>query len=112
MYHKYEPDTVLTHALLLFVAPWVLGSTIARPFSATFLSVAYTFTVYWTEIIVLTVAYRLSPLHPLAKYPGPALAKASKLWMARASATKKAYQVVEGLHRQYGEVVRIGMLLG
>ena len=63
---------------------------------------------HWAAILTLIFMYRISALHPLATYPGPFLAKLSKLWMAYMSSRGKAHEVVRRLHIQYGEVVRIG----
>ncbi|EJF60792.1 cytochrome P450 [Dichomitus squalens LYAD-421 SS1] len=54
------------------------------------------------------VAYRLSPLHPLARYPGPLLCKVSALWLAYKSTSGTQHRYVKSLHDRYGDVVRIG----
>ncbi|KAI9445850.1 high nitrogen upregulated cytochrome P450 monooxygenase 2 [Lactarius psammicola] len=51
--------------------------------------------------------YRLSPFHPLAKYPGPALAKTSKLWAAHLCAAGDMHRYFKSLHERHGDVVRI-----
>jgi cytochrome P450 family 628 len=51
--------------------------------------------------------------HPLNKYPGPFLAKLSKLWAFSQTAKTglKWYQVDEALHKKYGDYVRTGRSL-
>ena len=43
-------------------------------------AVLLAFVTYGSALTSFTLVYRLSPFHPLAKYPGPAIAKTSKLW--------------------------------
>jgi hypothetical protein len=52
--------------------------------------------------------YRLSPFHPLAKYPGPVIAKTSKLWAAYVCARGDLHRYYKNLHNRYGDVVRVG----
>ena len=52
--------------------------------------------------------YRLSPFHPLAKYPGPAIAKTSKLWAAYVCARGDLHRYYKSSHDRYGDVVRVG----
>ena len=40
-----------------------------------------TFGAYFSTLIGSIAAYRISPFHPLAEYPGPLIARLSKLWM-------------------------------
>ena len=40
-----------------------------------------TFLVYFVTLIGSIAAYRVSAFHPLSEYPGPIIAKLSKLWM-------------------------------
>lgn len=66
------------------------------------------FPLYWGLTLVYIVVYRLSPFHPLAKYPGPLRCKISKGWMAYVAARGDMHRYVNGLHVQYGDAVRIG----
>ena len=52
--------------------------------------------------------YRLSPLHPLAKYPGPTRCKLTKIWTAWISFGGKTHIYYKTLHDKYGPIVRIG----
>ena len=56
--------------------------------------------------------YRLLPFHPLAKYPGPAIAKTSKLWAAYLSGKGDLHRYYKSLHDRYGDVVRVGSCQG
>jgi succinate dehydrogenase hydrophobic anchor subunit len=59
--------------------------------------------------VVGIVFYRLV-LHPLAKYPGPHLAAATKWWRTYKDCIE-AWSFVHGiekLHEIYGDVVRVG----
>jgi hypothetical protein len=40
-----------------------------------------TFLVYFVTLIGSIATYRVSAFHPLSEYPGPVIAKLSKLWM-------------------------------
>lgn len=73
-----------------------------------------------------TIAYRLSPFHPLASYPGPILPKVSKWWVAywigkgerhlvlqrfillRIHSCFSAHSKLYRLHEKYGPWIRIG----
>ncbi|KAN0137405.1 hypothetical protein V8E53_004850 [Lactarius tabidus] len=46
----------------------------------TFLSILLAFATYGNAF---TPVYRLSPIHPLARYPRPTISKTSKLWGPR-----------------------------
>ena len=63
---------------------------------------------YGGAVISFTLIYRLSPFHPLAKYPGPAIAKTSKLWAAYLCAKGDLTRHCKCLHDRYGDVVRLG----
>lgn len=58
--------------------------------------------------LVSIVIYRLSPWHPLAKYPGPWAAKVSKIYWWRESRLGRTSFTQAALHKQYGEFVRFG----
>ncbi|KAI0341082.1 cytochrome P450 [Trametopsis cervina] len=74
---------------------------------------ALTFTVkvvesYLFSLTTATVAYRLSPWHPLAAYPGPILWRVSSLALAIVSSSGRRHLVLHELHKKYGKFVRIG----
>ncbi|KAF8173014.1 cytochrome P450, partial [Mycena galopus ATCC 62051] len=58
--------------------------------------------------LAVIVAYRLSPFHPLAKFPGPLLPKATSLWFAYLVYTGKRHVKLAQLHDKYGVFVRTG----
>ena len=63
------------------------------------------FYLFLTSSIVL---YRISPIHPLHRYPGPLRAKITKWWYIWKVRGGKQHIYVEALHRKYGDIVRIG----
>ncbi|KAM5344562.1 hypothetical protein ACJ41O_013097 [Fusarium nematophilum] len=52
----------------------------------------------------IVVAYLTSPLR---KYPGPLLAKFTRLWYLYQASTGDSHLVLDNLHRKYGPIVRI-----
>ncbi|KAF9261536.1 cytochrome P450 [Marasmius fiardii PR-910] len=101
--------------ILLFFVPIFLAvvpvpSGILEPRYGDFLGirVVISFIGYYTTILSCVVLYRLSPWHPLAKYPGPLICKITKLKGAIVGHGGKQYLYYRDLHRKYGDVVRIG----
>jgi len=64
--------------------------------------------VHLGTLCLSVIAYRVSPLHPLAEYPGPLICKISKLWAAYITSTGKQHIYYKQLHDQYGPYVRTG----
>ena len=56
---------------------------------------------------MLKIIYNISPLHPLAKYPGPLLWRASRLPASWHHAKGTLYQQVSAFHAQYGPTIRL-----
>lgn len=54
------------------------------------------------------IAYCLSPWHPLARYPGPIIARISMIWTASTIVNGKAHTYRKELHDKYGPCVRTG----
>lgn len=69
-----------------------------------------TFGIYWATLATSIVLYRLSPWHPLAKYPGPLVCKITKFWFAFLSLKGKQHTYYAELHAKYGDIVRVGTL--
>jgi hypothetical protein len=107
--HQHEPRSLRGFATLLFLLP-VAISLASRPesllgFVATF---SRALPVYWASLAVSVGAYRLSPFHPLARHPGPLLARVSRLWALRVVLSGKQHLVSHQLFERYGDVVRTG----
>ena len=69
---------------------------------------ALAFVTFITTFFVSVSLYRLSPLHPLAKYPGPTRCKLTKIWTAWIGFGGKTHIYYKELHDKYGPIVRIG----
>ncbi|KAK0505289.1 cytochrome P450 [Armillaria luteobubalina] len=59
-------------------------------------------------MIVLAVAYRLSPFHPLWRFPGPFLNKITSFKAMHMVSTGHRYLIIKDLHKKYGKFVRTG----
>lgn len=108
VFKRYEPTNPLSHLGLLVVVPAILtilflpnASTFTRAFGCVYL-------LYYSTVLVSVIVYRLSPWHPLARYPGPIPCRISKFWMVWTSRDGKQHIYYSRLHQTYGDVVRIG----
>ena len=63
---------------------------------------------YFSTLASVTVAYRLSPWHPLAEYPGPLLWRVTSMFLTFVSLKGKRHFVLDKLHKKYGPFLRIG----
>ena len=108
IFRQFEPRSKLPRVALLLVIPALLSQPISYTGLSLYVALPLAFTTYIGALIFFTLAYRLSPLHPLAKYPGPAIAKTSKWWAAYISAKGDSHRYYKQLHDRYGDVVRIG----
>ncbi|KAJ7767962.1 cytochrome P450 [Mycena maculata] len=64
--------------------------------------------IYLTSLVLCTVAYRFSPFHPLAAYPGPILWRSSSMILAIVSSSGYRHLILNDLHKKHGTFVRIG----
>ncbi|KAH7913197.1 cytochrome P450 [Hygrophoropsis aurantiaca] len=108
IFNRYEPRSPLSHMALLVVAPGTLTPLLLPNSSSTTRALLSTYLLYYSTLLTSLFLYRLSPFHPLARYPGPLLCKVSKFWMAWVSSDGKQHQYYCKLHKKYGDVVRIG----
>ncbi|KAL6854541.1 cytochrome P450 [Trichoderma novae-zelandiae] len=64
--------------------------------------------VYNCSVVVSILVYRAF-FHPLRKFPGPFLARFSRLYaMSKMVQSRKGYEDVQKLHLEYGDIVRVG----
>ncbi|KAJ6460905.1 high nitrogen upregulated cytochrome P450 monooxygenase 2 [Mycena sanguinolenta] len=68
----------------------------------------YTYVVFLGSLTLSIIVYRLSHFHPLAQYPGPAIAKVTKLWSFWKTTQGYKYLWHKELHDKYGPFVRTG----
>ncbi|KAJ6577437.1 cytochrome P450 [Mycena capillaripes] len=108
IFNRLEPRALLHFACLLCVPPVLLTTLVLPHTSGIYSAATLTFGVYLSSLMSSLVFYRLSPLHPLAKYPGPLLCKVSKLWFTGIAMSGKQHLYYCELHQRYGDVVRIG----
>ena len=71
----------------------------------------FSFSLFYAALALSIVLYRISPFHPLAKYPGPLSLKISKLVAAYRAIGGKQYAQFKRLHDEYGPIVRVGELM-
>lgn len=76
---------------------------------ATWLTTITLLSAHLSSLAAVTIAYRLSPWHPLAQYPGPALWRVSSLYLSCISLTGRRHHILDRLHEQYGPFLRIGL---
>ena len=63
---------------------------------------------YMTGLFTSTTIYRLSPWHRLYRFPGPRLARVSKLWHVWQCRDSRNHELMQQLRAEYGDFVRIG----
>ena len=68
--------------------------------------------LYWAALTISITAYRLSPHHPLARYPGPLIARITRLWTLYKVLGGEQHAYFHHLHETYGDIVRTGMFFG
>jgi hypothetical protein len=108
-FRHFEPSSTLSRMTPLVVIPALLSGPISYTVRSPYAALAIAFAANWSSLVYFTLAYRLSSFHPLAKFPGPLLAKTSKWWAAYISATAgDQHRCLKRLHDRYGDVVRIG----
>ena len=108
IFRHFEPRSKLPLVALLLVIPALLSQPISYTGRSLYAAVPLAFTTYIGSVVFFTLAYRLSPFHSLAKYPGPVIAKTSKWWAAYIGTIGDSHRYYKHLHDRYGDVVRIG----
>jgi len=108
IFRHFEPSSTPSRTTLLIVIPALLSGPISSTVRSPYASLPIAFAAYWSSLVYFTLAYRLSSFHPLAKYPGPLLAKTSKWWAAYLGYTGDQHRYLKRLHDRYGDVVRTG----
>ncbi|KZT01750.1 uncharacterized protein LAESUDRAFT_763488 [Laetiporus sulphureus 93-53] len=79
MFKRYEPNDLLSLIVLLGLLP-AMPAVLRPALQSTTHSVLFSYAVHLSTLLAFLVAYRLSPWHPLAKYPGPLASSQSSGW--------------------------------
>ncbi|KAF9269320.1 high nitrogen upregulated cytochrome P450 monooxygenase 2 [Marasmius fiardii PR-910] len=108
LFHHLEKTHLRLLIVLALVIPLAPAQLLYHVHPTALLAEFISYSVCYTTLFSSIVLYRLSPLHPLSKYPGPVLAKCTKFWGMYQTHTGKAHVKSLELHRRYGPVVRIG----
>ncbi|KAL5511173.1 hypothetical protein ACEPAH_4388 [Sanghuangporus vaninii] len=109
-YNKYEvePVNLLATLLLLIGIPSLPCYYLLGQFDSGFLAGLLSYSVFYVTLASSVILYRISPIHPLAKYPGPWYLKTSKLFAMFHASNGKQYVFFKELHDKYGSFVRVG----
>ena len=119
---------VLAHLLIFISGEWHLGATkILKTCCISYLAIAIAEMrlrqLWWDEGLALSllicgvfavclfismITYR-HLFHPLRHFPGPKLARTSKLWHVAQCLDSKNHLLMERLYETYGSFVRTGM---
>ncbi|KAJ7217075.1 cytochrome P450 [Mycena pura] len=105
-FHRFEPKSANRPLLALAIQPLLLLVAFSVPRS--FVTLLTTSTVFIATLCASIALYRVSPWHPLAHIPGPAIHKITKLrgvWVALGG---NQHRVIKALHDRYGPFVRTG----
>ncbi|KAF8904734.1 cytochrome P450 [Gymnopilus junonius] len=105
---KREPKSLLNLSISLLVIvslpSYGLVPYVGSPTKAYLLGSA----IFLTTLLTSISLYRLSPFHPLSRYPGPWQCRLTKLWGTYIAWNGKPQVYYKKLHDQYGAIVRIG----
>jgi hypothetical protein len=99
-FHKYEPASERIPVIPLALDPPSLVALVGGLLS--FVRLLWTYFVFLTTLAVSIDLYRLSPFHPLAEYPGPAIAKVTRSWDLYKALYGYNYLYPKELHDKYG----------
>ncbi|TFK79961.1 high nitrogen upregulated cytochrome P450 monooxygenase 2 [Polyporus arcularius HHB13444] len=109
VFRQHETYRISIHFTLLLTPPLLVAVTVSSTSQSTLeKALLDSYAAYLSALVLSVVAYRLSPSHPLACYPGPISLRLSKLWMAFISRSGYQHLYYKDLHERYGNVVRIG----
>ncbi|PSR70860.1 hypothetical protein PHLCEN_2v13301 [Hermanssonia centrifuga] len=108
IFRRREPVNAIVLVALLVLLPAIFSLLLAPHYSVA-KAIALSFITYFSTLFTSILAYRVSPFHPLAQYPGPLICKVSAFWMAWVAKTGKRHVYMQRLHDQYGDVVRTGI---
>lgn len=107
-WHMRGPYVLMVHFLLVLGGYYWLQQKHVVPAPAQ--TVAMIAGSYLTGLFTSMTIYRLF-FHRLRKFPGPVMARVSKLWHVWECLGSRNYALLDRMYEKYGSVVRIGEFL-
>ncbi|KZT08063.1 cytochrome P450 [Laetiporus sulphureus 93-53] len=107
-FKRYEPTNLIALSVLLLLIPALPAILASGATGHLIIRLFLSYLAYYSALLSSIAVYRLSPLHPLYKYPGPIPCKLSKLWLVYIAYKGKQHEYFRRLHDQYGPIVRLG----
>lgn len=106
-HHLRAPKLLALYMVLAFIV--FLGQIVNNDFDLRYASLASIAVIatYVASLFNSIAIYRLF-FHRTKKFPGPTLAKVSKLWHASKVLNSDQHLLLDRLHKQYGDFVRTG----
>lgn len=105
-YHTKIPKIVSIYSVLALLVSWNERNTDPASGSRKAASIICS---HFLALFGSITVYRIF-LHPLRSFPGPPLAKVSKLWHVKNVYARQNHLFLEKMRRTYGNFVRIGKM--
>lgn len=107
MFNRLEPRGAV-QILVLAIAPPIMLIIGLRSTQTTVLHMIRSYVLFYAVLISSILAYRISPFHPLASYPGPFVCRLTRLWATYTTYRGFQHHYYKSLHEKYGTHVRTG----
>ncbi|KAI0695303.1 cytochrome P450 [Cytidiella melzeri] len=107
-FKRWEPSNIQLIASLLLIPPLPLTLLVLPHVPALSSALVASYHMFFAMLAASIIAYRLSPFHPLARYPGPLMCKVSKWWIVWETRGGVQHLWYQRLHQIYGDAVRVG----
>ena len=107
VFNRFEPSELPAVAALLVGLPTALSSLFTRHYGIVG-GIALAFAVFHATLTTSVIIYRISPFHPLARYPGPPLARLTRWYWALIAIRGHQHTEIQRMHDIYGDAVRYG----
>ncbi|KAI0828849.1 high nitrogen upregulated cytochrome P450 monooxygenase 2 [Trametes gibbosa] len=106
IFKRFEPQHVTSHAAMILGVPVIL-SVLLLPHFPVIKALSVSCLTYWSTLACSVGLYRLSPWHPLSRFPGPVALRMTKLSLTLISRGGRRNVYTHDLHQRYGDIVRI-----
>ncbi|KAK7692413.1 hypothetical protein QCA50_004038 [Cerrena zonata] len=105
IFHYWEPEHIKTASIIL-LSELLAVVSVSNPL--TLENALKNACIFLLTMGLATVAYRLSPFHPLARLPGPTLNKITQFRAMWTVWNSRQHLDRHEMHKKYGPIVRVG----